>query len=124
MPSAAALSTIGFPAWYLRATSAIGNSISFLFIRAHFLDRVALTLDVPTLLDSVRSECELSTCGTVGSDRLKSLVSLLRTSCSTSSGSIGASEVKHPVQTVVIRGLCPSLATEQKTQPHRLSSAS
>src|SRR5438105_9571579 len=88
------------PASYAKfrgATSAIGNSISFLFIRAHFLDRVALTLDVPTLLDSVRSECELSTCGTVGSDRLKSLVSLLRTSCSTSSGSVGASEVKHPV---------------------------
>src|SRR5436190_21678534 len=97
MPSSAALSTIGFPAWYLRATFAIGNSISFLFIRAHFLDRVALTLDVPILLDSVRSECELSTCGTVGSDRLKSLVSLLRTSCSTSSGSLGAFEVKHPV---------------------------
>src|SRR6266540_3165090 len=97
MPSVAASSTIGFPASYLRATSAIGNSISFLFIREHFLDRVALTLDVPTLLDLVRSECKLSTCGTTGSDRLQSLVSLLRTSCSTCSGSVGASEGKHPV---------------------------
>src|SRR5438034_4044451 len=98
MPSSAVLSTIGFPARYLRATSAIENSTSFLFIRAHFLDRVALTFDVPTLLDSVRSDCELSTCGTVGSDRLQSGIftcgtagndrlesgiSLLRTCCST-----------------------------------------
>src|SRR5438105_14491876 len=97
MPSFVALSTIGFPTSYLRATSAIGNSISFLFIRAHFLDRVALTLDVPTLLDSVRSECEPSTCGRVGSDTLESGICLMRTSCSTSCGSVGASEGEHPV---------------------------